>query len=300
MDNKIIVFFHIYYTDLLDEYLWYLNNIKKSSYDFDLYVSICNEVLTDIVKKKLTDFKSNVIITICNNKGADIGGFFHTIRNPKLDFSNLSKYSACLYLHTKQSGQHGSNVSYMWRGQLLNDTLLSTELVNFCVDKIKNRTGLIGSNRCIFTINSSFKLYKKEEEYYKNLCKRLKLKLNNSYFVAGTIFWINLDIIKYIINSDITPNDFNQNFGHYGQLEHGFERIYGNISTELNLPIFGINLDIKSEAYHTNFKLYKEIYNNTILFKINNYIFLPNETEILKYKMNRINIIKKLLIFNSI
>jgi lipopolysaccharide biosynthesis protein len=299
-NNKIIVFFHIYYTDLLDEYLWFLNNIKKSNYDFDLYVSICNDVLNDEINKKLTDFKSNVIITICNNKGADIGGFFHTIRNTKLNFKDLSKYCACMYLHTKQSRQHGMNISYTWRGQLLNDTLISPDLVNFCVDKIKNKTGIIGSNRCIFSINNSFKSYKKEEEYYKNLCRRLKLNINKSYFVAGTIFWINLEIINFIINSDITPNDFNQEFSHFGQLEHGFERIFGNISTELKLPIIGINLDIKSEIYHETFKLFNEIYNNYIIFKIDNNIILPNENEIVKYRLGRLNTIKKLLIFNTV
>jgi lipopolysaccharide biosynthesis protein len=29
MNDKIIVFFHIYYTHLIDEYLWYINNINE-------------------------------------------------------------------------------------------------------------------------------------------------------------------------------------------------------------------------------------------------------------------------------
>ena len=136
-NNKIIVFFHIYYPHLIDEYLWYLNNIKTSKYDFDLYVSICSEIFNEDIKTKLTLFKSNVIITISVNRGADIGGFFHTIKNNSI---NLDLYCACMYLHTKESKQYGELISYQWRGQLLNDTLLTSELVNFCVNKIINKT----------------------------------------------------------------------------------------------------------------------------------------------------------------
>jgi hypothetical protein len=47
--EKIIIFFHIYYVDLLDEYLWYLNNIKTVKYSFDLYVSICDKSIDNII-----------------------------------------------------------------------------------------------------------------------------------------------------------------------------------------------------------------------------------------------------------
>jgi lipopolysaccharide biosynthesis protein len=294
MNNKIIVFFHIYYSHLIDEYLWYLNNIKKSNYDFDLYISICSEVINDDIMKKLIEFKNDTIITITINRGADIGGFFHTIRNNNID---LDLYCACLYLHTKESKQFGEIISYQWRGQLLNDILLTPDLINFCVDKIINNTGIIGSSKCIYSINNSLKQYKIELNHYTNLCNRLKLKLNNTYFVAGTIFWCNLQIIKYIINSNITSNDFELGFEHNGLLAHGFERIFGNISTELSLPILGIILDINSTIYHSNFKLYNENYKNIHTYKIITNIVLPNETKIKniiikKLKIDRINKIK--------
>jgi hypothetical protein len=83
-------------------------------------------------------------------------------------------------------------------------------------------------------------------------------------------------------------------FEHNSLLAHGFERIFGNISNELNLPILGIILDIQSNVYHSNFKLYKEFYDNNIVFKINNIITLPNESEI-KLKLNN-----KLKLINSL
>lgn len=294
MNNKIIVFFHIYYPHLINEYLWYLNNIKESNYDFDIYISICSEVINDDIIKKLIEFKNDAIITISVNRGADIGGFFHTIRNNNID---LDLYCACLYLHTKESKLHGEIISYQWRGQLLNDILLTPDLINFCVDKIINKTGIIGSSRYIDSINKSFNNTNKiEMDHYTNLCNRLKLKCNDTYFVSGTIFWCNLQIIKYIINSNITPNDFELGFKHYGLLAHGFERVFGNISTELNLPILGLILDIKSDIYNLNIKN-KKLYENTHVYIINTDIILPNETDIKnsiikKLKLHRFNIIK--------
>jgi lipopolysaccharide biosynthesis protein len=296
-NNKIIVFFHIYYIHLIDEYLWYLNNIKTSNYDFDLYVSICSEIFNEDINKKLINFKSDVIITISVNRGADMGGFFHTIRNNNI---NLDLYCACMYLHTKESKQYGELISYQWRGQLLNDTLLTSELVNFCVDKIINKTGIIGSSKYIELINKSFNSNKNEMNHYTNLCNRLKLKSNNTYFVAGTIFWCNLEIIKYILKSDIMPTDFELGFEHSGLLAHGFERIFGNISTELNLEILGINLDIKSNIYHSNYKLYKENYKNNIIFKINNIISIPNEAEIKKILNKKLKLITSLIYIRNV
>jgi lipopolysaccharide biosynthesis protein len=292
MNNKIIIFFHIYYPHLIDEYLWYLNNIKTSNYDFSLYVSICSEIINEDIKNKLIKFKNDVIITISINRGADIGGFFHTIRNHDI---NLDLYCACLYLHTKESKQFGELISYQWRGQLLNDILLTPDLINICVDKIINNTGIIGSSIYIELINKSFN-NKKELNHYTNLCNELKLKHNNTYFVGGTIFWCNMKIIKFIISSNITPTNFELGFSHDGLLAHAFERIFGNISTELNLPILGMILDIKSDIYNLNIKN-KKLYENTHTYKINTNIILPNETDIKniiikKLKLYRFNIIK--------
>jgi hypothetical protein len=199
-----------------------------------------------------------------------------------------------MYLHTKESKLHGELASYQWRGQLLNDILLTPDLINFCVDKIINKTGIIGSARYIDSINKSFNNTNKiEMNHYTNLCNRLKLKCNNTYFVSGTIFWCNLQIIKYIINSNITPNDFELGFEHYGLLAHGFERVFGNISTELNLPILGLILDIKSDIYSSNIKN-KKLYENTHIYKINTNITLPNEAEI------KLKILHKLKLINSL
>lgn len=285
--KNVIVFFHIYYIDLIDEYLWYLDNIKKSNYTFDLYVSICKDVSNDNVINKLIHFKSDVKITYCENQGADVGGFFSTLRNPEINI-NLKSYNAWLFLHTKKSNHLGKEISYYWRGQLLNDTLISPELVNTCIEKITNENiGIVASNRCIYNIKESLIHYNSEQLMYDLLCKRFKINhVNNSNFIGGTIFWANMNILKLIIDSDIVPNDFEKKFEHVGLLQHGFERMFGNLSAFLNLPILGINLNIDNSVYHSNYKLYHFIYNNTFTFNIDkNNIILPNYDNI-KYIKN--------------
>ena len=283
--EKIIIFFHIYYVDLLDEYLWYLNNIKTTKYSFDLYVSICDESINEIIINKLKNFDQNVKITICENRGADIGGFFTSLRNNSINFD---LYKSVLYLHTKKSNSYGEEISYTWRGQLLNDILINNDLIEFCINKIKENNGLIGSNRCIFDINNSLIAYNNEKLNYNTLCDLLNIKhIENSLFVAGTIFWSHPSIFKFIQNSNITKDNFKVTFDHCNLLEHSFERIFGNISYYLKLNIYGINLDIDNNIYDQSFFLYKNQVNTKIFtFKINNVIILPNQLTIQ-------NIIKK-------
>lgn len=283
--EKIIIFFHIYYVDLLDEYLWYLNNIKTTKYSFDLYVSVSDKSINDIIVNKLKNFDQNVKITICENRGADIGGFFTSLRNNPINFD---KYISVLYLHTKKSSTYGEEISYTWRGELLNDILINKDLIEFCINKIKENNGIIGSSRCIYDINKSLNTYKDERLNYNTLCDILNIKhIENSLFVAGTIFWSHPSIFKFIQNSNITKDNFKLTFDHCNLLEHSFERIFGNISYYLKLNIYGINLDIDNNIYYQSFLLYKNQPNiNIYTFKINNIIILPNHVAIQ-------NIIKK-------
>jgi len=283
--EKIIIFFHIYYVDLLDEYLWYLNNVKTIKYSFDLYVSICDKSIDNIIINKLKDFDQGVKITICENRGADIGGFFASLRNNSINFDS---YNSVLYLHTKKSSQYGEEISYTWRGELLNDILINKDLIEFCIQKIKENNGIIGSSRCIYDINQSLTTYNTERLNYNTLCDILNIKhIENSLFVAGTIFWSHPSIFKFIQNSNITTDNFKLTFNHSNLLEHSFERIFGNISYYLKLNVYGIKLDINNNIYDQSFYLYKNPSNiNIFIFKINNIIILPNQITIQ-------NIIKK-------
>jgi lipopolysaccharide biosynthesis protein len=274
--EKIIIFFHIYYVDLLDEYLWYLNNIKTTKYSFDLYVSLCDECTNDTIINKLKLFDKNVKITICENRGADMGGFFTTLRN---NIINFNLYVSVLYLHTKSGLLYGEEISYTWRGALLNDILINHDLINFCIGKIKENIGMIGSNQCVSDINDSLNIHKDERLNYNFLCKTLNIThQENSLFVAGTIFWSHPNIFKFIQNTEITANNFKKTFAHNSLLEHSFERLFGNICSYLKLELYGIKLDINNDMYHQSFHLFKTPSNlNIISFKINTIITLPNQ-----------------------
>ena len=290
--KHVLVFFHIYYIELIDEYIWYINNIKNSDYTFDLYVSICKDVSDDESINKLTKFKPDIKITYCENQGADVGGFFSILRNPEFNI-NLELYNAWLFLHTKKSNHLGKEISYYWRGQLLNDTLICPELVNTCIEKITNENiGIVASNRSIYSIKDSLIHYNTEQEMYNLLCKRFKINhIDDSNFVGGTIFWANMNILKLIVESDIVPEDFEKKFEHVGLLQHGFERMFGNLSAFLNLPILGINLNINNSVYHSSFRLYRYDYTNTYTFNIdvNNKINLPNYITIRNIKDNKLH-----------
>ena len=297
--EKIIIFFHIYYINLIDDYLWYLNNIKKTKYSFDLYVSLCKDVETKETINKLLAFDSNVKITICKNRGADIGGFISSLRNYSINFD---LYNSVLYIHTKKSITYGKLQSYLWRGELLNDILINSDLIEFCINEIKqNNVGIIGSSK--YNINSKLSLCSHEKEHFDNLCNILSLThTDNDYFIAGNIFWSSPEIFKIIQNSSIIPDNFKEEFAHTNLLEHGFERIFGCISRNLNLSVLGIKLDIDNPIYYNSFNVLKNIIrnNNIKTFKISETIILPYENMLSLIKSNiKNNNIKKYNKFNQ-
>ncbi len=285
-DKKIIVFFHIFYTDMIDEYLFYLKNIKESSFKFDLYVSICNEKINKPIEDKLKNFKEDVIITICENRGADIGGFISILNNQKIELKN---YNSWLFIHTKQSNHLELNRSIWWRRALLNDILLNPELVNICVNKIIDGIGIIGSSRHVELCRTCLD----NENEFKRGCKLVNVKPDiESLFIGGTIFWANMKILEKIINSNISIKEFEKNFEHSGLLQHGFERVFGVISKHFNLPVLGIKLNVQNKNYYNNLKKYEYVDNILIIKPSTNFKFYDDN--IIINENSRLNILNKI------
>lgn len=253
-NNRIAVHFHLYYEDLLDEFIGYLNNIKMP---FDLFVTIVNE--SDELIGKLKRAFPDIKILQVKNKGKDIGGFLEA-----LEIFNLDEYDLVLKIHTKKSLHDKKYYQLLrnnlriciqdgdeWRHELLDSILGSPEVVDDIITIFKNRPdiGLIGNEKYLSFDRDVNK------ELYDKLCDELGVG-NRSIFIAGTMFWIRGSVLKLLKERSVSTCF---NFGDCVEsgLEHCYERIFGAIVYKSGMKIYTQNDNIEDKLFEW-VKLYQE------------------------------------------
>jgi O-antigen biosynthesis protein len=236
---KIAVHFHLYYQDLLDEFIQYLDNIE---FPFYLYVTVTEDQVS--VQEKLSQHFDHVFVLKIENRGKDIGGFLSVLN----EFS-LERYDLVLKIHTKKSQNQerymtsiksifGDDVETgaIWRRQLLEPILGSKSKVVKIIHQFRKHKdiGIIGSKKFLCQapdINVAL---------YQEVCDRLQIP-NKIYFIAGTMFWIRGELLVNLKESGFTIKNFKMNDNSIeGDLEHCLERIFGSLAESKNMRILGV------------------------------------------------------------
>ncbi|MBU6338793.1 MAG: hypothetical protein KGQ36_02345 [Rickettsiales bacterium] len=205
-----LVHLHIYYLDLLDEFI---ENLKNIPIPFDLYITLVEKPESEI--KKIFEFFPNTKVFTVPNQRNDLGGFVEVINNV-----NLDHYDVVIKLHTKKS-LHTGVEQKEWRQRLVK-TLIGSEkqavitLHNF----IDDRTGMVGSHEDV--CNHPYE----DPTIFSNLCKRLEIEEMNLFF-RGTIFAIRSKILKKIIEKNYLLKDFDPAISR--GLPYAFERAFGSL-----------------------------------------------------------------------
>lgn len=242
---KIAVCLHLFYPDMFDTIVSYLNNLN---HQFKLYVTLTNGFYSQSDVQKIKNYNSDTKIIIVENKGVDIGAFFQTIKEIDVDTDLILK------LHTKKGIGLPENPSLLsrelgiercknnnieWFNNLMKGVLSDKVKVNKILDRfLKDKNcGMVG-----------FKLY---NSFQKNKQEILNLNplfgLDESYlaknFVGGTIFWVRYSIIKKYFTPDVIDKILSiTNFGyvHEPSTMHAVERIFGYLVYKENQSILVI------------------------------------------------------------
>ena len=135
---QIAVHLHLFYTDLLDEFIEYFTNISDF---FDLYISCVGGTdKKDIyrkVRQKLPLLRK-IEVQVCENRGRDLAPFYVVFGK------KLLQYQYVLHVHSKKS-KHIQEGGAEWRRYSLDSLLGSRELVADILKKLKQEpdAGLI-------------------------------------------------------------------------------------------------------------------------------------------------------------
>ncbi len=209
-DLKVAVHLHLYYIDLLDEFI---ENLKNIPIPFDLYITLVERPASDI-KKIFQTFPNAKIFTLPNQRN-DIGAFVEVINN-----INLNAYDALIKIHSKKSLHTGAEQKE-WRQRLVKTLIgspkqVTTVLYEFC-DK---KTGMVGGYEDL-----CFAEYE-DKQVFTDLCEKLEVDADNIFF-KGTMFVIRPKILSRLVEKGMRLNDFEPILN--GKLAYAMERVFGSL-----------------------------------------------------------------------
>ena len=243
---KIAVCVHLFYTDMFNDIVNYLNNLK---HPYDLYVSLVNGFFEQDIINKIKSFKSDVKIIFVENKGVDIGGFLNCLKVIDNDTDLILK------LHTKKGiglpekpsipvkrkGMEWSlHSGREWFNGLMRGVLLDEKKVDRIIHKFETdkKCGMVGY-KIFNSLNGSENEILKLVDLFglDNSCLK-----NN--FIGGTMFWVRYSIVKKYFTPEVIEKILTLSpIGYYETPTsmHAVERIFGYIVSKENQEVIVVN-----------------------------------------------------------
>jgi len=257
----VAVHLHLFYQDLLPEFVSYFANIP---YKFDLYISCQDGADVNTIKAGLKSLKQVVKLDIrpLPNRGRDLAPLYCRFA------SEIMEHDYFLHVHTKKSLYSGQEKGG-WR-QFCLELLLGSE------DKIKDIFNLFKKENAgivypdiheeIPTIAYS---WLKNADIGRKLFEEFDLGDMPSVFnyPAGSFFWARTDALKPLFEKGYTYDDFPHEQGQTdGTLAHALERILPFVSRKQGYDNYILYLEAKDTAknkslrpFINTFKVDKEL-----------------------------------------
>jgi lipopolysaccharide biosynthesis protein len=198
--------------------------------NFDLYISLTNgnKNIEDDIKNSFPNAK----IFWFDNRGMDIGPFFHTL---KYFIENNLNYQYLIKLHSKKSiNSVGENRGASWRIELVQSLIGSNETLKRNISSFEDDKNInVGGNPNYFYRDGSLD-WLRDELYNLRLIKDLD---NSSYFdnmliISGTMFMVRYKVYKeFFTISDIDRilSQLTDGYVRDKKIEHKLERILSYI-----------------------------------------------------------------------
>lgn len=202
-DAKILVILHLFYPMSWIEIKEYLDNL--SCYHYELIVTVTNGMIPDAVIAQIRDFKPDVRIIECENKGFDVRPFMMAIQSV-----DLHKYDVVVKLQSKSTKRRWIfiyNQLFLRRDWFLDlfEGILSPENVHQNIDTLLHdpEIGLVAA-RNLIVHDPSYK-----EELVRRIARKHNVIMRDHYeFVAGTCFMAKAETLEVLKNIKYSDSDF--------------------------------------------------------------------------------------------
>ena len=243
---RIAVQIHMFYTDVLDETIEYLNNIP---YKFDCFVSTDKKEKKRYIEKVLEEKCNceNYTVEIFENIGRDVAPFIEQMTN------RIQKYDYLCHIHSKKTktGEHGNE----WRKYIFRHLLGGREYLKklFDIFEEDNNIGILMPET--YPVLELQAEWGGNKEGTRRLLRSMGIEIDlpmSPVFPVGNMFWMRTDAVKDIFEFGIDSDDFdlelgqtNLTLGH--QIErawiyiakhngYGYKKVFNNVVEECVLP----------------------------------------------------------------
>ena len=223
-DVNIAVHLHLYYTEMLNEFASYLNNIPVQ---FDLYVSVPKTSDVEHIKAELKGLLpkvGSVVVEPVPNRGRDIAPLIAQFG------SRLANYEIIAHIHTKKS-PHSSNLAE-WRQDILSKLMGAPGNSGGHVAHI---IGLLQTTaKVVFPEGQGFiksrggwdANYELAKQVLKKYTKISIEDFPSVAFPEGAMFWARTECLKDFLGLPLSYNDFpSEPIAADGTLAHALERL---------------------------------------------------------------------------
>ena len=244
---RIAVHLHIFYTDLISEFVEYMGNIPIP---FDLFISI-PETISVNEQKVRTQFKAlanvlTIVIERTPNRGRDIAPILCTFGQV------LQGYDVLLHLHTKKT-PHDSNKEG-WRRYILEHLLGSKDMVGRILTALSDGIGAVCPPDFLFNIPTDGWSHPQNIQEAQKVAERcgLGINLQSDYpsvdFPQGSMLWTRVDYIEKMFKTALQYEDFPpEPIPVDGTIAHALERMFF---------LWGANSSMKVvKLYHSHSEL---------------------------------------------
>ena len=221
----IAVHLHLFYVDLLEEFVEFFNNIPV---EFDLFISCVDESSVGYINETSSQIKHvrKVDVRVMENQGRDIAPLYVGFG------SEIKNYKYFLHVHSKKS-KHIKEGGADWRKYSLRTLVGSEECVNRIISYFENGTnvGLVypDPEGCIPASGYTWLGNRFDGERF---LKSIDCEFINGLisYPAGSFFWGRTEAIRQLFDMEMTIDMFPKEAGQVdGTFAHVLERALDSI-----------------------------------------------------------------------
>ena len=226
--QKIGLFFHIYFEDLIEECFHYVSNVPEYT---DIFITTDKENKKIKIENKFSKLKNKVDVKVIENRGRDVSAFLVPNRE------EILKYDIACFAHDKKTKQlHPELKGEEFKYKCLENILGNKNFVSNIIDLfIKNpRLGLLSPpapNHAEFYGNLG-REWGENYDITVELLKDLNIESNVDKSKApiapyGTMFWFRPKAMKKLLEKTWVYKDFPEEPNKVdGTILHAIERAY--------------------------------------------------------------------------
>ncbi len=269
--QKIGLFFHIYFEDLIEECFHYVSNVPEYT---DIFITTDEENKKIKIENKFSKLKNKVDVKVIENRGRDVSAFLVPNRE------EILKYDIACFAHDKKTKQlHPELKGEEFKYKCLENILGNKNFVNNIIDLfIKNpRLGLLSPpapNHAEFYGNLG-REWGENYDITVELLNDLNIESNIDKSKApiapyGTMFWFRPKAMKKLLEKTWVYKDFPEEPNKIdGTILHAIERAYPFVVQEAGFYSANVLNEEFSRVEMTNLgfmlsSLNKTLYSNKL------------------------------------